>query len=365
MKKSLITLAVLAASSAAMAQSSVTVYGRVDASVGNEKTTERNASGVVTNELSKNQQFNGSDAGLTGSRWGLLGTEDLGGGLKAVFKLENRFSVDTGASADPYFSGDAYVGLSGNFGTVKFGRTYSVLDDVRALAVSQNVFDSAFTPTSSVYRVKRDGTGTSSSNDYSSKSANMIRYESPVFNGFSFGVNFAMDEKLTDADITKNGMRSTGLMLRYKQGPLEVALGHSKEDMYSTPASNVNDRKYTALSAAYDFGVVRVSGGYNRRSGDTQVANNATITDGKDSEYTLGVTMPMGAFAFSGGYASSTVKEAGATVAKASGFGLGMTYSLSKRTRLYAGYRDYATKDSAGVKRLASRLYAAGIRHDF
>ncbi len=106
-----------------------------------------------------------------------MGTEDLGDGPKAIFKLENRFSVDTDASADPYFSGDAYVGLSGNFGTVVLGRTYSVLDDVRALAVSQSVFDSAFTPTGSVYRVKRDSTGTSSSNDYSRKSANMIRYE--------------------------------------------------------------------------------------------------------------------------------------------------------------------------------------------
>lgn len=365
MKKSLIALAVLAATGAAMAQSSVTVYGRVDASVGNEKTTTRNADGSIASELSMAKQFNGSDAGLTGSRWGLMGTEDLGGGLKAIFKLENRFSVDTGASADPYFSGDAYVGLSGSFGAVKLGRTYSVLDDVRAVAVSQNVFDSAFTPTSNVYRVNRTGTGTSSSNDYSSKSANMIRYESPVFGGFSFGLNYAMDEKVTDADITKNGMGNTALMVRYKRGPLDVALGYAKEDMYSSPASDVNDRKYTALSASYDFGVVRVSGGVNRRSGDTQVANSATLTGGKDSEYTLGLTVPMGAFAFSGGYASSKVKEAGATVAKASGFGLGMTYSLSKRTRLYAGYRDYATKDAAGVKRSENRLYAAGIRHDF
>ncbi len=68
MKKRLIALAVLAASSAAMAQTPVTVYDRVDASVGNEKSTERNGSGVATSELSRIRQFNGSDAGPTGSR---------------------------------------------------------------------------------------------------------------------------------------------------------------------------------------------------------------------------------------------------------------------------------------------------------
>ncbi len=355
----------LAASSAVVAQSSVTIYGRVNASVGNEKATVRAADGSVTSELSQAKQFNGSDGGLTGSRWGLIGTEDLGGGLKAIFKLENRFSIDTGVAADPYFGGDAFVGLTGGFGAVKLGRMTTVLDVVRAIAISPNVFDSAFTPTSNVYRVNRTGTGVSSSNDYSGRAANMIRYESPNFSGFTFGVNYAMDEKLVDADVTKNGVRNTALMVRYKQGPQDVAVGYSKEDMYSNPTSAVNDRKYTSLSGAYDFGVVRVSGGYNRRCGDTAVANNATVTDGKDNEYTLGLTVPMGAFAFSGGYASAKVKEAGATVAKASGFGLGVTYSLSKRTRLYAGYRDYATKDAAGIKRTENRLYAAGVRHDF
>ena len=109
MKKSLIALAVLAASGAAMAQSSVTLYGRVDASIGSTKDT---VSGVSTTKL-----FNGSDVGLTGSRWGMKGSEDLGGGLMANFVLENRFNVDDGTTAGQ-FLGDAYVGLSGGFGAV-------------------------------------------------------------------------------------------------------------------------------------------------------------------------------------------------------------------------------------------------------
>lgn len=322
MKKSLIALAVVAASGAAMAQSSVTVFGRVDASFGAEKNT---VTGVSTTKL-----FNGSDAGLTGSRWGIRGVEDLGGGLKAVFNLENRFSVDTGADTGG-FLGNAYVGLEGNFGALHLGRTYTAYDGVKALSVSNSVFDSAFTPNAVTgYQVRAD---------------NGVKYVSPTFAGVTLAASASMRE-----DKSINAENITSLSAVYGAGPLKAGIAYEN----NVTANN------TVVSAAYDFGVAAVSGGYTVMSGDG-AGNDA-------NGFNLGVAVPVGAFKFSVGYSSrDTETSAGAKVSKASGWGMGVTYSLSKRTTAYAGYSDVKNEDPAGVKLSTgnTRKYAVGLRHDF
>ncbi len=320
MKKSLITLAVLAASGAAMAQSSVTLYGRVDASIGSTKNT---VSGVSTTKL-----FNGGEAGLTGSRWGMKGVEDLGGGLKAVFALENRFGIDDGASAGG-FLGDAYVGLTGGFGTVHLGRTYSVFDSAKAVSVASNVFDSSFT----AFPIPA----------YEVRGSNQIKYVSPSFGGFSAAASVALKE--SNAPGTEN---TNSLGLFYAAGPVKAALG------LQTRAIGDN----AVLSADYNFGVASVSAGYS-----TFDANGV----GNDvAAMTVGVTVPVGAMKFSVGYGKGdTETQAGANVSDTRSLGLGATYSLSKRTTLYVGYNDSKTDNAAGVKTAGTRLYAAGVRHDF
>jgi len=337
MKAKLIALAVLAACGAASAQSNVSVYGRLDLSVGSEQNQLTNASkSVVSSGL------------LTTSRLGFRGTEDLGGGLKAIFQIETTLDPDapgtnsqTGvARATTLGDRTAIVGLTGGFGTVKLGRTDTIFDDIRDLGVSSSLWDSEFTPTKNVY-----GTGIS---DYSSRADNQIRYESPSFSGFTFGVSLGLDEQSTPVkrDIVAYN-------LRYKAGALDVGLGY-QEQKNETAASN---REYTALSGAYNFGVARLSAGYQH----AKTGNN-----NKDNEYSIGVNVPMDKFNFSLGYANSKAENAaGATTAKGSGFALGVTYSLSKRTSVYAGWRDTSRKNAAGVKTADERLYAAGIRHDF
>lgn len=328
MKKSLIALAVLAASGAAMAQSTVTLYGRVDASIGSIKDTT--AGGTSTTKM-----FNGDLGGLTTSRWGLMGTEDLGGGLKAFFKLENRFNVDDGTqnSSTRQFHGDAHLGLAGNFGTVYLGRTYTAYDGIAPIAISSSVFDSAFTPTGGVY-------GKTGLANYAGRGDNQVKYVSPSFSGFGFAASHALDE----SNAVKTDISSVALS--YSAGALKVGLGFQDE----------GTRDYTALTGSYNFGVASVSAGY-------QMADQGTV---EDDEFSVGVNVPMGAFNFSAGYARSKSENAGAANGKGSGFGLGVTYSLSKRTTLYAGFKDNKVKNAAGTKVAGSeRLYAAGIRHDF
>jgi predicted porin len=327
MKKSLIALAVLAASGAAMAQSSVTVYGRVDLSVGSLKELDK---GSMT------KLFNGGDGGLTTSRLGFRGSEDLGGGLKANFKLEHRLNADDGTSQDPFWKGESTVSLAGGFGEIKLGRSATVYDEVRGVAYSSNVFDSAFTPAANGVW----GSG----GDYSSRFNNKITYALPNLGGVYGAIEYALDE---DAAADANMI---GAKVGYKAGPLDVVLGLQKEK------GKEND--YMLIAAAYDLGVLSLSGGYNTRSGNAK--------NGDDKELTLGVNVPLGsAVNLSVGYANSKTDAAGKTTAKSSGFGVGATYAMSKRTKLYGGLRSHNIKNGVGTKTADTRLFAIGLRHDF
>lgn len=326
MNKSLIALAVLAASGAAMAQSSVTVYGRLDASIGSLKELGKG---------STTQMFNGGNGGLTTPRLGFKGSEDLGGGLKANFKLEQRINIEDGSLQSPSFKAESSVGLSGGFGSFNMGRMTTVYDDIRAVSYSSNIFDSAFTPASNgVFK---------SGGDYSSRFNSQIRYETPELGGFYGGVSYAFAQTAGGDD------KMAGFKVGYKNGPLNVGLGMQDE--------KGKDTKYTALSGSYNFGVASLSAGYNKRAG--------TDATGDDDEYTVGVNVPVGAFDLSAGFASSKTKIGGSTAGKSAGFGLGATYKMSKRTKLYAGYRAFDVKDGAGTKTADNKLFALGVRHDF
>ena len=331
MKKSLIALAVIAASGAALAQSNVTLYGRLDASLANTKDKIANTSNTTM------------ESGLlTTSRWGIRGSEDLGAGLKANFNLETGIKNDTGAQGtnNSAFDRQSWVGLSGAFGAVKLGRSDTAFDDIRDLAVVNNLWDSEFTPNKIAY--------TAGVAEYSSRASNQIRYESPSFAGFTAGVSYGLDEQ---ASPVKKDVQAFNL--RYRAGALDAGIGYQEQKDNTAPASNL---EYTAISASYDFGSFRVSGGYN-------LAENGLKQE--DDEFSVGVAVPYGNFEFSAGYAYSKSKTAGVTQAKGSAYALGATYALSKRTKVYAAYLDGDVENGAGTKTADKRVYAAGIRHDF
>ncbi|MBY0467088.1 MAG: porin, partial [Burkholderiales bacterium] len=155
MKKSLIALAALAFVGAASAQSSVSLYGIADIWVGKP-------------EGGKIQAGSG---GVNQSRWGIKGSEDLGGGLKAVFNFESGFSLANGAVAGALFNRVATVGVEGNFGTIKAGQNFTALDDIFGTANSG--FDSALSA-NGVWQ-----------NSYTDRAAAQLYYATPEFSGFS------------------------------------------------------------------------------------------------------------------------------------------------------------------------------------
>ena len=347
MKKSLIALAVLAASGAAMAQSTVTLYGIADVWVGSTKD-----SGATNTQR---QTVMGS-GGYNGNRFGLRGSEDLGGGLKANFVLEQGFTIDDGNGPDSdstaagiqmtqAFQRAAWIGLSGGFGEVRFGRQLTAYDTLRA--ATNNSFDSAFATTGTVW-----SRGVA---DYTNRVNNQIQYISPTVSGFTGAVTLGLGENKT---ATESATDVTAFHLRYAAGPLLVGIAYQNEETRNTAGVNTPDRSYTLVAGSYNFGVATLTAGFNRAK------QNGT---GRDNEYQLGVNVPLsGASSIALGYTRASLKDAaGADAGKASGISLTGFYDLSKRTRLYAGINDTTTKNAAGATTRETSLVAVGLRHSF
>lgn len=296
MKKSLIALAVLAASGAAMAQSSVTLFGK--ANIGYAKTG--------TAQAAMTGGADGSD-----SRYGLRGTEDLGGGLKANFHFEAGFKPDTGNldnTAGQTFQRSAWIGMSGGMGEVRLGRQYTV-----------GFFGSiANMPSTYVDPQLAVGLGF---NGAGSRNSDQLQYWSPSMGGFQV--------RLSNQQKGDNQAAATEIGLNYTNGPLTVNYTNYKA------AGSSNDK--SGLNVAYKAGNVIVAAG-------TVDAGTA----GKGNFVLLSTAM---------GDFSPFIGTAKNTTTGASANQIGTFYNLSKRTRLYAlnGSGNGAITDKKSI----------GIDHNF
>jgi predicted porin len=225
MKKSLLALAVLGAlASAAQAQTSVTLYGIVDG--GLLYRTGVNAAG-------DRQWLFGNSIEAT-NRWGIRGSEDLGGGLSATFALENGFNLGNGNSlgasglpvlAGKLFDRGATVGLKGSFGTLTMGRNWSpfVLSQI---AIDSNNFSNFGSLNSLSFQLIPGGATNLAANYGHGFSYywvdNSLSYTTPNFNGFSAGVLYGLGGVAGD---TSAG-RTLSVSGTYANGPLTVAAGY-------------------------------------------------------------------------------------------------------------------------------------------
>ena len=362
MKKTLVAIAALAAVGAVSAQSSVTLYGRIDASIGSVKTT---TAGVTT-----------SDPGIqirsgahTGSRWGLKGSEDLGGGLKANFVLEQGFNIDDGAQsagstpahaagaaaaavAARQFHRQAFVGLSGGFGSLNIGRQYDVTDNMYGLYDAFGY--SGYSPMGYAFNVGCVAGGGSvggGSGDCVGRQDNTVMYTTPSMGGFSVAAMWAPGE---DKTAVASAGRVYGIMANYANGPIAAGLGWQ-----SNKAAGGRTRSDTNFGMSYDLGVAKLY--LQLESGK----NNNTVGTGKDSGYSIGATMPLGAVNLSASYAAEKQKIAGAKVSDAKSFALMGAYNLSKRTYVYAAYQRGET-DPVGVNNtIKTTKYGLGLVHNF
>jgi predicted porin len=339
MKKSLVALAVLAASGAAMAQSSVTLYGVADIGLARQD----NGSTSVTRLDSGN---------LNGSRWGLKGTEDLGGGLKAIFTVEAGFSLDTGATAatttrpNDFFNRQSFVGLAGGFGTVKLGRQ---TNPVYSNSSTFDPFGNALS-----------GDTSKLLNYQSSRTDNAITYAYAA-NGFRGEFQYALGEVAGNSSASHTVAGFVG----YKAGPIDVVV--TTQDTRN--ATDTDSTKVTLLGGNYDFGVAKAFLTFDSEKGTGTTDLRNTV---------VGARVPLGAGTVIVSYISHQNKAVSSSDSHL--FGLGYTYDLSKRTALYTSY-GRLTNDSGAKLPIVSvtsagalaapalggtgTLFNVGVRHNF
>ncbi|MBN3853714.1 MULTISPECIES: porin [unclassified Paraburkholderia] len=241
MKKSLIALALTGAFAvSAHAQSSVTLYGLIDTGL------------VYTNNQMGHSNWQLNSSSTQNTVFGLKGTEDLGGGLKAIFKLEQGFILNNGAQA---FSGDmfgsqAWVGLqTDQYGTVTFGRQFDVMNDlVGPLTAEFNTWGGSL----AAHPFENDNLAANSV-----VINNSVKYASPTWYGVTFETMYSFSNQTNFANN-----RSYGFAVSYAQGPLNLAAGYLQLNSAGTSSGAVTSGDTSANFIAQRQRVWSVGGNY-------------------------------------------------------------------------------------------------------
>lgn len=368
MKKTLLAAALLAGfAGVAHAQSSVTLYGLVDA-------------GFVNEKIEGQKSRNAIDSGLGGqSRWGIRGSEDLGNGLKAIFTLESGYTVEDGQSTQGRLFGRySFVGLeSATAGRLTLGRTTNLgfmwaagIVNPFGLSYGRSSINNTFG-----YNQGDFGVG--------SRVNNSAYYYSPVMAGFqgAIGYSFASGN-LSGTGLeqevagSSNNNRLIDAAIKYENGPVKgiVVYTVSKFSDAAKAANQGKDPKSLVVGGTYDFGVVAAYAGYSNLKNPS--ANVATLGSqtlfpnfysslyDKDNQFTVGLSAPFGAGKFMAAYQKTTKS-------KVDGYSVGYVYDLSKRTNVYAFFNDYDARQytsatNSGVYQdLSRRQLAFGLQHKF
>ncbi len=333
MKKSLIALAVLAASGAAMAQSSVTIWGVVDAAYSNY------SQGGVSKAFM-------TTSGNASSQLGFKGTEDLGGGMSASFWLEAQLNNDSGAGAGYnsaansltnngglQFNRRSTIDLAGNFGAIRLGRDYT------PSFWSHTVFDPFGTLGAGA------GSNVTLASGHNALTAartnNGVSYLYNVAaNGGSHGlgsqgvyaqVTLALAENLSNSATGAAGEYS-GIRIGYAKGPLNVAAAYSESNSAATAATKY---KETNIAGSYDMGVAQLMAKWG--------TNDSNVAATKSTYMTIGAKIPLGNGYIPVSYGNVEVNNAAKT--GASQFAIGYVYNLSKRSALYTSYSALSNKN--------------------
>ncbi|MBC5781357.1 porin [Ramlibacter sp. USB13] len=349
----LAALAIAAAcAGTAHAQSSLTIYGIMDA-------------GVMAADTGARTEYELATGNQAGTRLGFRGIEDLGGGLRATFNLEMGIANDTGAlltfgeAAGTVFGRKSVVGLQGGFGELYLGRDYT--------PAWWTIFRT------DRFRFGLPGTTATSSGVIVTRANNGIFYATPAFGGFRGRLAYTFGAEVAQPD--EQG-RLTAASLEYAAGKLFVAAAvQRRSDLRPGSTTETADMREGGAGLEYDFGSFTLSTGFWQ-------ANPVTATAGavdKSRAFWLGASTKVGV-----GQVQVQVTRTRQDVVgrpeqgHALTAGIAYVHPLSKRTSLYAGYGTVRNDANArlalntGTVRVGGTVFDAdprallvGVRHDF
>lgn len=356
-RRSLIGAAVLAATAGAAQAQNVTIYGRLD--VGLQHTTKSAPTGESLSEV--------KNGGILPSIWGLRGSEDLGGGLKAVFNLESDFSGDTGGSRglgsiSTAFGRQANVGLSGGFGTVLLGRQYSpaILAELGTDPRGYKESYSMLLPYALTQAPAGNDVGPN--NGLGIFTSNLVSY-SNAFGPVNVGVGYGFGEVAGD----NSAGRTVALGVSYS-GPVVVSFSY--QTIRGLGATSGDETKRVGVGVAVPLGDFTIKGLFARADYDFGSGAATAKTDnfgvGADWRWNANNSATLAI------YQGKNKSVADATTRS---IVLSNDYSLSKRTALYGQFvhvdRDInataATSIAAGATLAGEKasIFGVGIKHDF
>ena len=343
MKKSLLALAALTAfAGAASAQSSVTLFGIVDAGVARLSAGGKSVTGMT-------------NSGYNSSRLGFRGVEDLGGGLQAGFWLEGALSNDDGTAGKFDFRRRSTVSLMGGFGEIRLGRDYTptfwntTVYDV----FGTNGIGQALTPGMI--------SGAAGNSTNAVRADNAVSYFLPGnLGGFQGQFMYAFGENVSGGVKTNNYM---GFRLGYASGPISAHVAYGKTD----GATDATDVKYLNFGGSFNAGVVKVN---------LVVAQEKNGAGLKWQAIEPSVSVPVGAGTIKASYARHDLKDSDNDFNK---IAVGYHHDLSKRTTVYTTYARVSNKGASAVvvanNGLTGKVAAAaggnasgfefGVRHSF
>lgn len=339
MKKSLIVVAVAAsfASVAAHAQSSVTLYGLLDAGL------------TYTSNVNHNSQYQAGSGGINQSMFGLRGSEDLGGGLKAIFTLESGFNINNGkfANNNGMFNRQSFVGLSSaQFGTVTLGRQYDAAQDYLAPLTATGSWGGTY------FAHPFNNDNLSTNGGYSVN--NSIKYSSANYAGFTFGGTYGFSNQA--GAFANNREYSVGAAYQWQGLHLGAAYaqqnnpgatnaagtasnGGASDGSYLGYAGNFRQREF-GVAGSYAFGPATLGLAWTQSRSDNFVggaqslrANNYEV----NGKYNVTPAMSLGvAYTFTDGKGYGIDANGGSDSVRYHQIGVQADYSLSRRTDVYA-----------------------------
>ena len=314
MNKKLLITAVAAAlvGGAAVAQADVKLYGKFHLSMDRQDPDTDTL--IEKSVMSSNS-----------SRFGIKGSEDLGGGLKSLFQVESgAFNVDSGANGFKDTLRNTFVGLSSSgMGTIKFGRHDTPVKD---LSRKVDLFNERVGDARNLLSY---GSGSGDQ-----RVSNMIRYESPSFGGISVNVLHAKSESVDQAVNIGEGRPLNSANVMWTAGPLFVGLG------YEVHQGGAEDEQGIRLAASYNFGAFKVNGLYDSYK-------NIDFTDGADGNALgLGASFKMGNNELKAQYVMvdeiDGTDETGANMIT-----VGVDHIFSKTVKAYLAYATVSNDDNA------------------
>ena len=397
MKKSLFAVAVATAfAGAAQAQSSVTVYGNLDAAIG--QATQKNTTAGATVTTIQRTTANG-DGALSTSVLGLRGTEDLGRGMSASFGLEFDLidigSGGTGANVDSTTAADAAIGAStgnsntaGGFGArqswlgisdkslgqLRIGRQFSVMHAAYmngAAGAGNNV-------AGAVYSAGTNGFVNSAGvRPYDVFINRAITYMAPTTAGVSIALQTSSQYASSAETAAATANSFVGGSLTYTGVKnLTASYAYARVGINGTAVTSGDANTVTHILAAnYNFGPVQPFANWSQRSIDRSNGDNQAKTSAMEIGLRAPITPTLGVWAsgFQGARTSGLTNAATTTTALGSGsadlkgYQIGATYGFSKRTTAYAiyGTQEVKGKNAQANTKIATDQVAIGLRHTF